>query len=113
MDVSDGLVQDLGHLARAGGCAAVIEAGRLPLSPAASAALAGDPGLLAKILSGGDDYELLFAAAPADADQLCAAGAACGVAVTCIGRFTEGEGVTVLDGKGAPLALPAGGWSHF
>jgi thiamine-monophosphate kinase len=113
MDVSDGLVQDLGHLARAGGCGAVIEAARLPLSPPARTALAADPALLAKILSGGDDYELLFAAAPADADQLCAAGAAAGVAVTRIGRFTQGEGVTVLDGAGAPLALPAGGWSHF
>ncbi len=113
MDVSDGLVQDLGHLARAGGCGAVIEAGQVPLSPSVRAALASDPGLLAKILSGGDDYELLFAAVPADADQLCAAGAASGVAVTRIGRFTEGEGVTVLDGKGTPVALPAGGWSHF
>ncbi len=113
MDVSDGLVQDLGHLARAGGCGAVIEAGRVPLSPPARAALGRDPGLLGRILSGGDDYELLFASAPANADQVCAAGEAAGVAVTRIGRFTEGEGVTVLDGSGVPVALPAGGWSHF
>jgi thiamine-monophosphate kinase len=113
MDVSDGLVQDLGHLARAAGCGAVIEAASVPLSDPARRALGRDGTLLARILSGGDDYELLFAADPADAGQVCAAGAAAGVAVTRIGRFTEGQGVTVLDPSGAPVALPAGGWSHF
>jgi thiamine-monophosphate kinase len=113
MDVSDGLVQDLGHLARAAGCGAVIEAPSVPLSDPARAALAADAALLPRILSGGDDYELLFAAAPTDAERVRAAADAAQTTVTCIGRFLDGEGVIVLDAAGAAIALPSGGWSHF
>jgi len=113
MDVSDGLAQDLGHLARAAGCAAEIRADSVPLSDPARAALAADPALLPRILGGGDDYELLFAAAPGDADRVLAAGRATQTSVTRIGRFLDGAGVMVLDGAGQPLDLPAAGWSHF
>jgi thiamine-monophosphate kinase len=113
MDVSDGLVQDLGHLARAAGCAAEIQAVSVPVSAPARTALGADPALLARILGGGDDYELLFAAAPGDADRVRAAGAATQTSVTRIGRFLDGQGVMVLDASGTPLDLPAGGWSHF
>jgi thiamine-monophosphate kinase len=113
MDVSDGLVQDLGHLARAAGCAAEIRADAVPLSDAARAALAADPARLATILGGGDDYELLFAATPADAPRVLAASAASQTPVARIGRFLDGQGVSVLDASGAPLALPSAGWSHF
>jgi thiamine-monophosphate kinase len=113
MDVSDGLAQDLGHLARAAGCGAEIRADAVPLSAPARAALAADPGLLARILGGGDDYELLFAAAPGDADRVQAAAEATQTPVTRIGRFLDGEGVAVFDGAGRRVDLPAGGWSHF
>ncbi|WP_137177029.1 thiamine-phosphate kinase [Roseomonas sp. AR75] len=113
MDVSDGLAQDLGHLARAAGCAAAIEAPSVPLSDPARGALAADPALLSRILSGGDDYELLFAAAPGDADRVRAAGRATQTPVTRIGRFLDGEGVCVLDDAGTAITLPRGGWSHF
>jgi thiamine-monophosphate kinase len=113
MDVSDGLAQDLGHLCRAGGCGAVLQAASVPLSAPAAAALAADPALLARILGGGDDYELLFAAAPQDAALVREAGVAAGVAVTRIGRFTAGSEVVIEDAAGAPLALPAAGWSHM
>lgn len=113
MDVSDGLVGDLGHLARAGGCGAVIEAARVPLSDAARVALAREPALLSRVLTGGDDYELLFAADPADASRVLEAGARAGTEVTRIGRFVAGDAVTVIDAAGAPLALPSRGWSHF
>ena len=62
MDVSDGLVQDLGHLCRAGGLAAEIDAALVPLSDAARAA---GPDWLPTCLTGGDDYELLLAVPPA------------------------------------------------
>ena len=113
MDVSDGLVQDLGHLCRAVGCGAEIIADAVPLSAAASAALAGNAALLPLILTGGDDYELLFAAAPEDADAVRAAGEKAGVPVARLGRFIAGEGVVVRDASGAALSLPQGGWSHF
>ena len=113
MDVSDGLVQDLGHLCRAAGCGAEVIADAVPLSAAASAALAGDAALLPLILTGGDDYELLFAAAPEDAAAVRAAGEKAGVPVARIGRFIAGEGVVVRDGSGAAITLPQGGWSQF
>ncbi len=113
MDVSDGLVQDLGHLARAAGCGAAIEAALVPLSDPARAALVADPALLPRILGGGDDYELLFAAAPGEADRVLAAGRATQTPVSRIGRFMDGTGVLVLDAAGAPIPLPRRGWSHF
>jgi thiamine-monophosphate kinase len=113
MDVSDGLVQDLGHLARAAGCGAAVEAARVPLSDPARAALAADPALLSRILGGGDDYELLFAAAPGDADRVLAAGRATQTPVSRIGSFVDGTEVIVLDTAGAPIPLPRRGWSHF
>jgi len=108
MDVSDGLVQDLGHLCRAAGLGAVIEAALVPRSPAALAA--GDA-WLATCLTGGDDYELLMAVPPHRTAALVAA--AQGGRVTRIGRFEPGSGVRVLNAAGAPLSLGRPGWSHF
>ena len=110
MDVSDGLVQDLGHLCRAGGVGAVVEAARVPLSAAARAA---GPDWLPTCLTGGDDFELLLAVPPARAEALRAEGVRAGVAVSCIGRFEAEPGVRVLDGNGAGMRFPVGGWSHF
>ncbi len=106
LDVSDGLVQDVGHLCRAGGCGAEIRAADLPLSPAARAAL---PGALPTILTGGDDYELAMAVPAENVAALRAAAGAVGV--TCIGRFVAGPPeVRVPD---APALEGPGGWSHF
>lgn len=113
MDVSDGLDQDLGHLCRASGVAATIEAALVPLSPAARAALLRDRSLLASLLQGGDDYELLFAAPASAEPALRNAATAVGVPITPIGRLAEGEGVRVVDESGAELALSSGGWRHF
>jgi thiamine-monophosphate kinase len=111
MDVSDGLVQDLGHLCRAGGLAATIEAACLPLSDPARAAC---PAWLAACLTGGDDYELLLAVPPARETALLDAAARAGVAVTRIGRFRAGAPeVTTIGSDGFPMALASGGWSHF
>ncbi|MBR0663151.1 thiamine-phosphate kinase [Roseomonas hellenica] len=114
MDVSDGLMQDLGHLCRASGCGAEVLADAVPLSDAARAAIAVDPGLRPLPFGGGDDYELLFAAPPAKAQEIQAAAAAVGIAATRIGRFVAGHpAARLLDAKGAEVALPRGGWSHF
>jgi thiamine-monophosphate kinase len=107
MDVSDGLVGDLAHIAEASGLGAVIEAGRVPLSPPARAILAQDPQWLKTVLTGGEDYELLFTVAPARESELC------GLPVTVIGRMEPGKGVRVLDDAGQPLDLGAGGYRHF
>lgn len=115
IDVSDGLVADLGHVARTSGLSAEIEAARVPLSTAAREAVAGSSERLAVALTGGDDYELLFTAPRDRAEAVRAAAAACGVAVTAIGRMTGGEAgvVRVLGADGRPLTLARTGWTHF
>ncbi len=112
MDVSDGLVQDLGHICRASGIGAVVEAARVPLSPAARAALAAGRSQLASLLTGGDDYELLFTAPP-DAAAALAGLTAAGVALTAIGRMVRGTGVEVVGPDGGTLRLARTGWRHF
>jgi thiamine-monophosphate kinase len=112
MDVSDGLVQDVGHLARAAGLMAMIEAAAVPLSGPAQAAVAAEPALLSRCLTGGDDYELVFSA-PAGAEaKIRAAAASAGVAVTRIGQFAAGAGVRVTGADGAPMSFARPGWSH-
>ncbi len=109
LDVSDGLVQDLGHLCRAGLVGAEIEAALVPRSPAARAA---GPAWLATCLTGGDDYEVLMAVAPEHEPAL--AGASTTVPLTRIGRFVAGPAtVRVRDETGAAMPLDHGGWSHF
>jgi thiamine-monophosphate kinase len=111
MDVSDGLVQDLGHICRASGVGAVIEAVLVPLSPQARAA---GEAWLETCLTGGDDYELLLAVPPSREVALRTAAADRGVAVTRIGGFHSGPArVMVRAANGEPLALTKGGWSHF
>ena len=111
MDVSDGLVQDLGHICRASHLGAVIEATLIPLSSQARAA--GET-WFETCLTGGDDYELLLAAPPSRAAALRDAAEASGVALTRIGRFHSGAAqVMVLDANGEQLTFVKGGWSHF
>ncbi len=111
MDVSDGLVQDLGHLCRAAGLAAEIEAALVPLSPAARAA---GPAFLPTCLTGGDDYELLLAAPAAAEPALAAAAAEADIPLTRVGRFHPGPPGVILRGPdGVAMPLASGGWSHF
>ena len=106
MDVSDGLVQDLGHLCRASGVGAVIEAGWVPRSVA-------DDRWLATCLTGGDDYELVMAVDPAHVAALRKRATTLDMAVTRIGTFDHGSGVRVLDASGRPISFDVAGWTHF
>ena len=112
IDVSDGLGMDAGRLARASGLRAVIEKGRLPVSPALAAFGAlGDADPLEEILSGGDDYELLFAA-PASAREAVEALASREVPVTCVGHLEHGRGA-VLRGEEGEREIAGLGHDHF
>jgi thiamine-monophosphate kinase len=113
VDVSDGLVADLGHLCASSGVAAVVEAEKLPLSPAAAAAVRLDPAWLAAALAGGDDYELLFAAPQGSEVALALLAQETGVRITMIGAIEAGNGVRVIDRDGQPMALSSAGYRHF
>ncbi|MGF1627703.1 MAG: thiamine-phosphate kinase [Alphaproteobacteria bacterium] len=113
MDVSDGLIGDLVHIAEQSKVGAVVDAAKVPLSEEAAAMLAADPELMRTVLGGGDDYELLFTAAPEDRAAVMAAAAATATAVTEIGLTRAAQGVVVLDRSGEPLALDETGFRHF
>ena len=113
MDISDGLVADLGHLCEASGGGATLEAALLPLSPAARVAISAEPALASAPLGGGDDYELLFAAPAGAAAALATLAAAEGVPLAEIGRIEAEPGVRVVGPDGQPLTVTAPGYRHF
>lgn len=114
IDLSDGLLADLGHLLAASKIGAVVETGQLPLSRVFAAAGATDPTVLDLALKGGEDYELLFTAPPARAADLALLADAAGVPLTRIGRITPPEdGLAVKDRNGRLLATRAAGFDHF
>ena len=113
MDISDGLIGDLEHIAAASHVSATIEAEAVPLSTAARAALSADAALLERVLAGGDDYELLFTAPPERAEALAALGRELGVPLTRVGNVKSGEGVEALDAERRPIRLARTGYRHF
>jgi len=112
-DISDGLVADIGHICAASGVGAVLKADDIPLSEAARTALVKVPSLLTSVLSGGDDYELVFTLPAERVDSLETLAAAAQTKLAVIGRIEAGEGVSVLDGAGVEIPLVEGGWQHF
>lgn len=92
MDVSDGLLGDLRHLAEASRVDILIDSRRVPLSEAASRWIALLPAARERALTGGDDYELAFACAVDDFAAIARSLAAVGVSATAIGRAETGEG---------------------
>jgi thiamine-monophosphate kinase len=114
LDVSDGLIGDLAHLARASGVRLVLDLERTPLSEAGAAWLAGQPHRaegLGELASGGDDYELAFTVPEAALDAVAAAALARGVRVSRVGRVEPGHGVSVFY-EGAEVRLARTGWRH-
>ena len=100
IDVSDGLAQDAGHLARASGVQLRIALERLPLSPAVRLAIAGNDQAARFAAAGGEDYELLFTARPSAAGRVRAAARRSGTPVTAIGRVVRGRGALLFDSIG-------------
>lgn len=114
MDVSDGLLGDLGKLCRASGLGAVLKSDRVPLSaPVATAIQNGGAGLdLA--LDGGDDYEVLVAIPPDRRTGFEAAAAAVGISATEIGSLTKfAPGVSVIDAGGETVQMRSRSFEHF
>lgn len=115
IDVSDGLLGDLGHILRRSGVGASVDAPR-----AAERLAAARAGLQLEaawvnelVLAGGDDYELCFTAPAPRREEVIGAGRAAATTVTRIGRIEAQPGLRVLDAQGQPLAQRFAGFDHF
>jgi thiamine-monophosphate kinase len=113
IDVSDGLVSDVGKLAAVSHVGAVIEAPRVPLSPPSHKAVDNDPPLLEVLLAGGDDYEIVAAVPESSTSAFEAEIGAKGETITLIGHVEERDGTRVLGEGGRPLKLSHEGFAHF
>ena len=112
MDVSDGLLIDASRLAEASGVAAEIDLASVPLSEAFLAALGEERGARLEAATAGDDYELLFAAAPDRAAEILALQDELGLPLSRIGALAQGPGLRLTEGD-EPVPLPPRlGWIH-
>jgi thiamine-monophosphate kinase len=113
-DVSDGLIADAGRIGRASGLGLTLNLDAIPLSPPARAWLGVQPDPAAARLAlatGGDDYEIVCAAAPERVEALIAASRDLGAPLTMIGRMIAGDSVQVT-ATGRPLSVTRAGWRH-
>ena len=109
IDVSDGLLGDLGHVQERSGLGARVNVADVPRSDTLRAI---EPQLQRRcLLAGGDDYELLFTAAPAERDAVIAAGLDCCTAITRIGTMTAEAGTQLTGDRGFDATLR--GFDHF
>lgn len=112
IDVSDGLVADLGHICSASGVGAVIESSAVPLSAPVRELVGRDPTVLPSLLTGGDDYEILFTASSDMRQAIGVLARQLGFPITCIGRIVAGGNVSVMR-FGTRLGLDKQGFRHF
>jgi thiamine-monophosphate kinase len=110
MDVSDGLLGDLGKLARASGVGACIDLERLPIAPELAAYPLAEQERL--VLHGGDDYELLFTLPADHFGHIAHLANAGGCSLRCLGSMVQGEGVECRR-DGARVNVAGKGYDHF
>jgi thiamine-monophosphate kinase len=114
MDVSDGLVGDLTKMLRVSGVSTRIDLSRIPLSEAARAAITADPSIHERLLTGGDDYEILCTVPPHASGSFEAAAEKALIDVTAIGVVEAGEHAPCfLDKDGTKRDFARGSFRHF
>lgn len=112
IDISDGLLADLGHILESSGVAAEVEFDAIPCSDTMKKYLPQETARNC-LLAGGDDYELCFTAPPSHHDKIIALAGRIGLPLTPVGRIKDGSGITVLDKQGKIMSSRVTGFDHF
>jgi thiamine-monophosphate kinase len=112
IDISDGLLGDLGHIVRASGCGANLHTQLFPYSDAAKCCTSHENRLRAA-LYGGDDYELCLTVSAQNYEALQREAAISKTPVTCIGEITDGGGITCFDESGSQIPIEEQAFVHF
>ena len=112
IDVSDGLLADLGHICRLSGVGATVDLASIPVSAIGQKHFGCDAGRTA-IVAGGDDYELCFTAAPISRESIEALSENLGIRITRIGQVKRGKGVSLLGPDGKAVKIDGRGYDHF
>ncbi len=113
LDVSDGLIADLGHICDASETGAAVALPSLPLSPAAQRAVVAEPDLPPRLAAAGDDYELLFTAPPEAGEAIGRLAAELKLPITQIGTIEQGAALRLVDAGGHPIPVATAGYRHF
>lgn len=116
-DVSDGLIADLNHICQASKLAAEINLKDIPISSAAQKFLQKNSQIkITDLISGGDDYELIFTTNPKNREKITALSKALKLDLTCIGEFKESKNkkfnVTLFDEKNRKIKIKKTGYEH-
>lgn len=111
IDLSDGLLGDLGHLCERSRCGAQLRVERVPLCPGLEGLDARER--LSLALTGGDDYELCFTAAPENRPRIRRIGQELGLALTVVGQIDAGDRISLVDEDDRPVAFEGRAHEHF
>ena len=111
IDISDGLLQDLGHILKASGCRARLQYGDLPVDPR----LQGLPAevCIDAVLTGGDVYELCFTADVSKRSDIARISKQLNLPISRVGEMHAGEGLEIIDAMGSPMTIGQSGFDHF
>ena len=113
MDISDGLLADLGHICETSRLGADIEWPRVPLSEPAAKLVAARPELRERVVAGGDDYELLLTVAEGNVPAALAIAQREGVRLSPVGSMRAAAGVRIIDSQGKEMSVSRTGYRHF
>lgn len=112
IDISDGLVADLGHILQRSNCGAEIRPDQIPRSPSLATYMHQPLGMQC-LLTGGDDYELCFTAPPSQEEFIVSLRTKLNLRLTRIGKITTGHELSIIDAQGKLLDFENRGYDHF